>query len=106
MRPDIDLVHVIFKTHLDVGFTDYARNVIDRYMNQFIPGAIALARQMQQSHPDEPFRWTVGSWLIYEYLEKATPETQLSCSVRVSRGKPFLASHSLTVPSPLAEARI
>lgn len=74
MRPEIDLVHVIFKTHLDVGFTDYARNVIHRYMNQFIPGAIALARQMQQQHPDEPFRWTVGSWLIYEYLERATPE--------------------------------
>ncbi len=74
MRTDIDTVHVIFKTHLDVGFTDYARHVVDRYINQFIPDAITLAHAMKQNHPDEPFRWTVGSWLIYEYLERATTE--------------------------------
>lgn len=72
MRPDIDVVHVIFKTHLDVGFTDYARNVIDRYMSQFIPDAIALAREMKQNHAGEPFCWTIGSWLVYEYLERGT----------------------------------
>lgn len=76
MHTDIDLVHVIFKTHLDVGFTDYARVVVDRYLTQFIPGAIALAEAMQRDHPDEPFRWTVGAWLIYEYLEQAAPEAR------------------------------
>lgn len=74
MRTDIELVHVIFKTHLDVGFTDYARVIVDRYLNDFIPGAIALAEEMAAQHPDEPFRWTGGSWLFYEYLEHATPE--------------------------------
>lgn len=74
MRTDIDLVHVIFKTHLDVGFTDYAHAVVDRYMTQFIPDAIALAEIMRERHPGEPFRWTVGAWLIYEYLERATAD--------------------------------
>lgn len=73
MRTDIELVHVIFKTHLDVGFTNYARVIVDRYMNDFIPGAIALAEEMAAQHPEEPFRWTAGSWLFYEYLERATP---------------------------------
>lgn len=71
---DIDKVHVIFKTHLDVGFTDLAAQVVDRYMNQFIPDALALGRNMQANHPDEPFCWTVGSWLIHEYLERQSPE--------------------------------
>lgn len=71
MYTEIDVVHVIFKTHLDVGFTDYAHNVIDRYMNRYIPDAIALAQTMKHHYPDEPFRWTVGSWLVYEYLERA-----------------------------------
>ncbi|MBK9121679.1 MAG: DUF5054 domain-containing protein [Chloroflexi bacterium] len=74
MRTDIDLVHVIFKTHLDVGFTDYARAVVDRYMTAFIPDAITLAETMRERHPDEPFRWTVGAWLIYEYLERASSD--------------------------------
>lgn len=71
---DIDTVHVIFKTHLDVGFTDLAADVVDRYMTEFIPDALALARDMQNNHPEEPFRWTVGSWLIHEYFAHQTPE--------------------------------
>jgi hypothetical protein len=74
MHTDINLVHVVFKTHLDVGFTDYARVVVDRYLTRFIPDAITLAEEMQRDHPDEPFRWTVGAWLIYEYLERAAPD--------------------------------
>ncbi len=71
---DVTEVHVIFKTHLDVGFTDYAHKVVDRYMTQFIPDAIALARKMQADYPDEPFCWTVGSWLVHEFLRRASPE--------------------------------
>ena len=33
---------VIFKTHLDIGFTDYAETVKDKYINQFIPNAILV----------------------------------------------------------------
>ncbi|MCL4247720.1 MAG: DUF5054 domain-containing protein [Anaerolineae bacterium] len=73
-RSDIDELHVIFKTHLDVGFTDYAHNVIGRYMTHFIPDAIALARALRLEYPDEPFCWTVGSWLIHEYLRRASPD--------------------------------
>ncbi|MCA9902986.1 MAG: hypothetical protein KC547_03940 [Anaerolineae bacterium] len=73
-RSDIDELHVIFKTHLDVGFTDYAHKVIDRYMTHFIPDAIALARTLRLEHPDEPFCWTVGSWLIHEYLRRGSPD--------------------------------
>ena len=74
MPSDVAEVHVIFKTHLDVGFTDYAHKVIERYMTRFIPDAIALARKMQSDHPDEPFCWTVGSWLVHEYLWRASSE--------------------------------
>lgn len=81
---DIDTVHVIFKTHLDVGFTDLAAQVVDRYMTQFIPDAVALARDMQANHPDEPFRWTVGSWLIHEYFERQSPDrcTEMEAAIR------------------------
>ena len=30
-------VHVIFKTHLDVGFTDAAATVVQSYFSQYIP---------------------------------------------------------------------
>jgi hypothetical protein len=54
-----------------MGFTDLARNVLRRYIERFIPSAIALARQLREEAAPQQFVWTTGSWLIYEYLEKA-----------------------------------
>ena len=68
---NIDKVHVIFKTHLDIGFTDYARNVLRNYIQAYIPAAIEFARQLREEGGPERFLWTTGSWLIYEYLEQA-----------------------------------
>ena len=59
----INEVYVIFKTHLDVGFTNFAADVIDAYCRVFIPGVFEL------KHPN--FVWTTGSWLIDEYLKRA-----------------------------------
>lgn len=65
-------IHLIFKTHLDVGFTDYASAVLQNYYSKYIPAALATAREMRTMEQPERFIWTTGSWLIYEYLEQAT----------------------------------
>ena len=61
-------VLVIFKTHLDIGFTDYAKVVKDKYINQFIPNAIRVGYELKDT--DTPFVWTTGSWLIWEALKQ------------------------------------
>lgn len=68
----VDKVHVIFKTHLDIGFTDLSENVINTYFESFIPAALALAEGFREEGNVGHFIWTTGSWLIYEYLEKAS----------------------------------
>lgn len=55
-------VYVIFKTHLDIGYTDYAENVAKKYFESFIPSAIETGYALKDT--DTPFIWTVGSWLI------------------------------------------
>ncbi|MFW8053385.1 DUF5054 domain-containing protein [Vagococcus fluvialis] len=59
-------MYIVYKTHLDIGFTDLAANVIDSYVEDFIPRAIELAEKV----PDK-FVWTTGSWLIDYYLNQA-----------------------------------
>lgn len=61
-------VFLIFKTHLDVGYTDYAENVINTYYESFIPSAIKTGYQLKDT--DTPFKWSVGSWLIWEGLKR------------------------------------
>lgn len=65
---EIKKVYVVFKTHLDIGFTDLACNVVDKYMNSYIPSAIKLGYELKDNK-DINFKWTTGSWLIYNYLK-------------------------------------
>ena len=64
-------IHLVFKTHLDIGFTDYANAVIQKYFTCFIPTALETAQKMRERGGKERFIWTTGSWLIYAYLEQA-----------------------------------
>ena len=61
-------VLVIFKTHLDVGYTDMAATVIDQYLNEYIPRAISVARELEGTNT--PFVWTLGSWMVNLALKR------------------------------------
>ena len=37
---EIREIIILFKTHLDVGYTDFAENVIKSYMESYIPNAL------------------------------------------------------------------
>jgi len=63
-------LHVTFKTHLDLGFTDDAHAVIDGYLDTYLPQAIRLARELRAEAPTDRFVWTVGSWLLHEACER------------------------------------
>lgn len=79
-------IHVIFKTHLDVGFTDYARNVVERYFTDYIPRAVTLARELREAQSPRRFIWTTGSWLIYEYLEQAKQDARREMEQAILEG--------------------
>ncbi len=65
---------VLFKTHLDVGFTDLSRNIIEKYNENYIPKAIEVAKELHEKGTKEGFIWTTGSWLISQYLKAADSE--------------------------------
>lgn len=54
---------IIFKTHLDLGYTDLACKIEEKYMTEMIPHALDLAEQTNGK-----FVWTTGSWLIDRFL--------------------------------------
>ena len=70
MNHDVKKVFVIHKTHLDIGFTGFARDILDRYVDEFIPKAIETA-YLCNADGKKNFIWTVGSYLIYYYLKHA-----------------------------------
>lgn len=82
----------VFKCHLDVGFTDTQANVMRKYFDQYYPQAMQVAAQMRISGQDR-YVWTTGSWLLYEYLEQATPEQRKQMEQAVVAGD--IAWHAL-----------
>jgi hypothetical protein len=79
-------IHVIYKTHLDVGFTDFARNIVKQYIDHYIPKALNMAKQLRESGLKERFIWTTGSWIIYEYLEKADAKERALMEAAINAG--------------------
>jgi hypothetical protein len=62
-------IHLVFKTHLDIGFTDHAARVRRQYHEQFIPQAIATGEHFFAEDAEHPaFIWTTGAWLIHDHL--------------------------------------
>ena len=79
-------MHVVFKTHLDVGFTHFAAVVKRRYFDHFIPTALAIARELRQAGGQDRFVWTTGSWILYEYLEQADPAGRKAAEAGILAG--------------------
>ncbi|HZL27346.1 MAG TPA: DUF5054 domain-containing protein [Acidobacteriaceae bacterium] len=70
--PEVKRVLVMFKCHFDAGFINTQAAVVSRYFADYFPKAIQVADTMRQSG-SQRYVWTTGSWLLYEYLEQASP---------------------------------
>jgi hypothetical protein len=101
----IKKLHVVFKTHLDLGFTDLAAEVQRKYFEEYFPAAMQLAEELR-TLGRERFIWTTGSWLVYEYLEKASPSDRKRMEQVIQRG--YLAWHAMpfTTHSELMDASL
>ena len=89
---DVKRVLVVFKCHLDVGFTNTQAAVVHRYFDQYFPQAIRTASELRQDGRRQ-YVWTTGSWLLYEYLEQAAPEDRKRMEQAVGDGA--IAWHAL-----------
>jgi hypothetical protein len=70
-------IHLVFKTHLDIGFTQLAETVRREYHEVFIPRAIDTGEHFFAEDPAQRmFVWTTGAWLIWDHL-KTQPRDQV-----------------------------
>lgn len=86
INPEVEKVYVSFKTHLDVGFTDWSSIVTDRYVNEFIPKALDLSERLAAEETGDRYVWTTGSWLIWKYLQTASQDNVQRMEAAIRRG--------------------
>jgi hypothetical protein len=65
-----------------------------QYHTQFIPQAIATGEHFHAENPDAPaFLWTTGAWLIWDHLQRGTPDQVRALERAIGRG--LIAWHAL-----------
>ena len=94
VEPDASVrrVMVMFKCHFDAGFIDTQSNVVHKYFDQYFPHAIEIARAANAGGKRR-YVWTTGSWLLFEYLEQASPADRKTMEEAIKRGD--IAWHAL-----------
>ena len=85
-------VIVVSKTHLDLGFTDLAENIRKKYLDEFIPNAIDIAKSVNDGDKKK-FVWTTGSYLLNEELENGSEENKQKLISALKSGD--IAPHAL-----------
>mgnify|MGYP002630705747 CR=1 FL=1 len=87
-------IHLIFKTHLDLGFTGYASSVRRQYHEHYIPMALDTGEHFLRENPAAPaFCWTTGSWLIWDHLNTQSPDKVKRLEAAIENG--IIAWHAL-----------
>ncbi len=84
-------IHIIAKTHLDLGFTDYAANIEKLYLEDFFPRAASLAEELNTDK--KRFVWTTGSWIIAKALKDSSSNNMKSLEKALERGN--IVAHAL-----------
>jgi len=67
--PQVERIIVVFKTHFDIGYTDMAVNVVQRYRTEMIDKALDLVDQTRSLPADRQFAWTLPGWPMKMILE-------------------------------------
>ncbi|XP_021341777.1 uncharacterized protein LOC110442470 [Mizuhopecten yessoensis] len=71
---EVDTVHMIFMTHLDVGYnggteTGFINNILNTYFHEYFPRAINLSQQLRTDEYVEGFVYTTHPWLVSLFLD-------------------------------------
>ena len=61
-------VWVVFKTHLDIGYTDTIEKVLQSYRVDMMDKALDVIEQDRQLPPEKRFVWTLAGWPLAHVL--------------------------------------
>ncbi len=64
----VEHVWVVFKTHLDIGYTDTIEAVLNKYRVNMMDGALAVVDASRALPPEQRFAWTLAGWPLAHVL--------------------------------------
>ena len=106
----VDQIIVVFKTHFDIGYTDMAKNVVERYRTTMIDQALEVCDRNRDLPAQQQFVWTLPGWPMSQIMSdwpgqtaerKERIEQALKEGRFVVHGLPFTTHTELLEPEDL-----
>lgn len=86
-------VIVVFKTHFDIGYTDLAGSVVNKFKTSMIEGALKVIDKTGSLPEDQHFTWTLPAWPMQQILSGSSPE--MKARIEEALKNKYLAVHAL-----------
>ncbi len=75
-NPNLEQIIFVFKTHFDIGYTDLAERIVQKYSTSMINETLKTLDESKSMPANEQFRWTVPGWPMKEILENRTGDSK------------------------------
>ncbi len=102
-NPKVKDVIVVFKTHFDIGYTDWAANVKHNYAGAMVEGALNIIDQSKQMPDNQQFKWIVAGWPMKEMLTNSKPEVKAGILKAIRNGNFMVHSLPFTFETEACE---
>lgn len=85
MKPD--KIYVVFKTHVDLGFTDLPSNVVRQYKTRMMDDVLTVCEATAHHPPGHRYVWTLPAWMLMQCLDEADPDRKARLEKLVREGQ-------------------
>ncbi|WP_052487248.1 DUF5054 domain-containing protein [Gordoniibacillus kamchatkensis] len=83
----LETIYIVFKTHVDLGFTDLARNVVEQYSGRMMDEVLAACELTQSGDPDQLFVWTLPAWMLRTCLDSVPADKKRRLEALIRQGQ-------------------
>jgi alpha-mannosidase len=75
-NPKLEEIIFVFKTHFDIGYTDLAERIVQKYSTSMINETLRTLDESKTMPVNTQFRWTVPGWPMKEILENRSGDSK------------------------------
>ena len=71
-KSSVDEVVIVFKMHFDIGYTDWAESILQKYATSMMDETLRSVKETGTLPPEDRFVWTLPGWPMKYMLENVS----------------------------------
>jgi hypothetical protein len=104
INTDVEKIIFVFKTHFDIGYTDLAEAVLQKYESTLIKNALDVLDRTKGMPPEKHFVWTLPAWPMDQILKRSDGEAKKKIEDAIRNGWFVIHALPFTVQTEACDA--